>query len=285
MLVNKNNVLIEGCANLPILIDYFYINDKKKKPLVIFSHGFKGFKDWGPFNQMSHFFSKSGFIFIKFNFSHNGTTLSNPNEFKNLSAFGNNNFSKELDDLSLVINWALSSNCFSENIDNNLIYLVGHSRGGAISMLKSNEDDRVSKVVSWASPSNLLRSLPKGDKLEKWRESNVAYIYNSRTKQNMPIYFQFYKDCIENTERMDIQKAVSNTNIPQLIVHGTDDHTVLIDDADLIGSWKKSIKIHKITMSDHVFGAYHPFNDDDEMPSDFKQAIDITIKFLKDKSC
>ena len=38
-------------------------------------------------------------------------------------------------------------------------------------------------------------------------------------------------------------------------------------------------------MSDHVFGAYHPFNDDDVMPSDFKQAIDITIKFLKDKSC
>ena len=38
-------------------------------------------------------------MFVKFNFSHNGTTLESPSDFKDLESFGNNNFSKELYDL------------------------------------------------------------------------------------------------------------------------------------------------------------------------------------------
>ena len=44
----------------------------------------------------------------------------------------------------------------------------------------------------------------------------------------MPLYLQFYTDCIEHKERLDIQKAVSKLSIPQLIIHGDSDPTVLV---------------------------------------------------------
>mgnify|MGYP002020764100 CR=1 FL=1 len=58
----------------------------------------------------------------------------------------------------------------------NSINLLGHSRGGGISLLKTAEDSRISKVVSWASPSDLLRKLPSGDKLKLWVR-NIWMLY------------------------------------------------------------------------------------------------------------
>ena len=46
-------------------------------------------------------------VFVKFNFSHNGTSLDSPTDFIDLKAFGNNNFCIELDDLSCVLEWIL----------------------------------------------------------------------------------------------------------------------------------------------------------------------------------
>ncbi|WP_435524823.1 hypothetical protein [Chryseobacterium indoltheticum] len=39
---------------------------------------------------------------VKFNFSHNGTTVEDPENFADLEAFGNNNYSKELSDLGVL---------------------------------------------------------------------------------------------------------------------------------------------------------------------------------------
>ena len=86
-------------------------------------------------------------FFLKFNFSHNGTTIENPSDFVDLEAFGNNNFCIELDDLNFVIDWISTCNDFKHEININDIHLLGHSRGGAISILKSNEDKRI-KVLS-----------------------------------------------------------------------------------------------------------------------------------------
>ena len=146
-------------------------------------------------------------------------------------------------------------------------------------MLKTAEDNRVDKVVSWASPSNFLDKLPKGDKLERWKEMNVAYIYNGRTKQNMPMYFQFYKNCKANTKRLDIQDAVSKISIPHLIVHGSDDPTVLINEANALKSWNTNTQLYVIQGANHVFGGFHPY-DLEKFPSDLQEAIDTTIRFL-----
>ena len=280
MIKKLDNIIIDGSAGKPILIDVTFKANTQVKQVVVFCHGFKGFKDWGPFNKIATHFAGKDIVFVKFNFSFNGTTTNDPVNFGDLKAFGNNNFCKELDDLSLVLDWIENFQELKGEIDTSKISLFGHSRGGSIAMLKSAEDRRVEKVISWASPSNFLERLPKKEKLVKWKELGVAYIYNGRTKQNMPMYFQFYENCIKFAKRLNIQNAVSKMITPHLLVHGSEDPTVLLSEAVSIKNWNKNTHLHIIDGSDHVFGGFHPYNLE-EFPKDLQEAIDVTIKFLK----
>ncbi|HJN63171.1 MAG: alpha/beta hydrolase [Flavobacteriales bacterium] len=272
-MTNQQIFIIIGRGNRPILIDVTYKKNKKGKRVVVFSHGFKGFKDWGAFNQIAETFAENNFVFVKFNFSHNGTTSSDPIEFVDLKAFGNNNFCKELDDLGFVLDWV------EENFNPKEISLFGHSRGGGISMLKTAEENRISKVVSWASPSDFTNKMPK-ERIALWEEKGVAFVYNGRTKQNMPMYFQFYENCIANKDRIDIKKAVEGIKIPQLIIHGSEDPTVKLREAKNLQKWNPDSQLHIIKGADHVLGAFHPY-DLEKYPPTLQEAIDVTIDFLK----
>ena len=97
MITKELNKVLKGADNTPFLLDVIFKSNKKKKPVVIFSHGFKGFKDWGSFNQIANIFAEKEVVFIKYNFSHNGTTLDNPMHFDDLESFSQNNYTKELD--------------------------------------------------------------------------------------------------------------------------------------------------------------------------------------------
>jgi len=280
MIKKIDNIIIDGSAAKSILIDATFNANAQPKQVVVFCHGFKGFKDWGPFNQIATHFAEQGIVFVKFNFSYNGTTTNDPINFTDLKAFGNNNFCKELDDLSLVIDWIDNCQELNGEIDTSKISLFGHSRGGGIAMLKSVEDSRVRKVISWASPSSFLNKLHEKEKLSKWKKFGFVYIYNGRTKQNMPMYFQFYENCIEFAKRLNIQNAVSKMDIPHLLVHGSEDPTVLLSEALDIKSWNTNINFHIIDGANHVLGGFHPY-DLEKFPKDLQEAIEVTIKFLK----
>jgi len=273
-MLSKFNFKINGSREKKIIIDSTLIENNHLNEVILFSHGFKGFKDWGPFNEIANFFANNGYVFIKFNFSYNGTNFQNPTDFVDLNAFGNNNFCTELDDLELVINWSKTKypNC--------KVSLFGHSRGGAISILKSNENNQIDKVISWASPSNLISRLPDADKAKKWKDTNVVYVYNGRTKQNMPMFYQFYQNCIENIERLNIKKAIKEINIPHLHIHGSSDPTVLIEDALEMKRWNDKINLEIINEADHVFGSSHPYNKN-KFPLHLNKALLKTLEFLK----
>ena len=86
MLITQNYLLNSIHNNKPIAVDVFYVANNVPKPIVIFAHGFKGFKDWGHFNLIADEFAKHDFVFFKFNFSYNGTTPENPVDFSDLDA-------------------------------------------------------------------------------------------------------------------------------------------------------------------------------------------------------
>ena len=85
-MIQIKHKVIERAHNKPILVDIRYISDQNPKPILIFCHGYKGFKDWGAWNIMANAFAKQGFCFIKFNFSHNGGTMEQPIDFPDLEA-------------------------------------------------------------------------------------------------------------------------------------------------------------------------------------------------------
>ncbi len=255
-----NNIVIPGKHGRPILIDILYKKDNKPKPVIIFCHGYKGFKDWGAWSIMGQEFAKNGFCFIKFNFSFNGGTVEQPIDFPDLEAFGNNNYTKELDDLDSVINWIHSDLSSKQNLDLKKIALLGHSRGGGIVTIKAEEDSRISKIVSLAGVSDFEKRFPTGKAFEKWKNEGVYYIENGRTKQQMPHFYQFFIDFQKNKERINIKRAASNLRVPHLIIHGNHDTSVSIKEAENLHKWNPKSELIIIAGADHVFGTKHPWN-------------------------
>lgn len=279
----QKNLILDRKNNKPILIDVFFKNDEKPKPIVIFCHGYKGFKDWGAWNLMAENFSNAGFFFIKFNFSHNGGTIEQPIDFPDLEAFGNNNYTKELEDLEDVINWIKNTNnaTFLKNIDKESISLIGHSRGGGIVLLKSNENNNVKKVITLASVCDFGKRTSTIGNLEQWKKEGVKYVLNGRTKQQMPHFYQFYEDFKANEDRLNIKKATENLVIPHLLIHGDNDTSVKIEESENLHKWNPKAVYKIIRNANHVFNVKHPW-EKKEMSKELKEAVKKSIEFLKD---
>jgi len=276
-MVIKKNVVIEGKHNKPILLDFGYQPTNKKKPIIIFAHGFKGFKDWGHFNQFMEYAIQENYAFVKFNFSHNGGTVENPIDFPDLEAFGNNNYTKELDDLRTVVDWVEERN--DDEIDKEEIYLVGHSRGGGISIIAASEDSRIKKLVTWAAVSDLINRFPK-EQIDFWKKQGVIYIENTRTNQQMPLYYQLAENTLASADRFSIEKAIKKIQVPQLIIHGTKDEVVLINEAHNLKKWNNSAELFVIDDAAHTFDIKHPYLQD-VFPKHAKQVIRKTLNFFR----
>ena len=277
----EQNIIIEGRHNKPIPMDLIFKDDGKAKPVVIFCHGYKGFKDWGAWDKMGELIAEAGYFFVKFNFSHNGTSPENPTEFYQIEAFGDNNYTIELDDLQSVIDSLLLPTFkFGQHLDPSDISLIGHSRGGGITVLKSAQDKRITKLITLASVSDFGSRFPEGKKLEAWEKKGVQYIVNSRTGQQLPHHYQFYKNFKENKEKLNIKKAAQKLKIPHLIAHGSSDTSVSIGEAGNLFEWSPAPKLLLVENADHVFGVSHPWKDEEELPKEFKHVINKTIEFL-----
>lgn len=168
-LIKQKNIILK--SEKEFLADAMFLNSEKKLPLIIFVHGYKGYKDWGTWELMGEKFARAGFYFVKFNFSHNGTTIENPNDFDDLEAFGQNNYSKELEDLETVIHHYKNQ----KEVDSQNIILLGHSRGGGISVIKASENKSITKLITLASVSTLDR-FPKNEAFENWKKEGVYHI-------------------------------------------------------------------------------------------------------------
>jgi len=267
--------------NRKFLADATFIKEGKRKPVIIFNHGFKGFKDWGPFNIVASKFAEAGFVYIKMNFSHNGVTPENPYEFDDLEAFAQNNFSIELDDTGVLLDALCNGETSVPSAEMNLeqLYIIGHSRGGAHVLLKASEDPRIKKVVTWAAVNN-LETWHSKEEIEHWKKEGRIYIHNSRTNQQMPLDFQLVENFAANKDRLLVPLAVKNLKIPIMAIHGSDDPTVPVDAVKEIGSWNPSATVSIIPGAGHTFGAGHPF-EGDELPADLQTVINQSIDFLK----
>lgn len=278
MYIKKNQVL-ERPDHKPMVIDTFYSKEKTNQPIIIFCHGYKGFKDWGAWNIMAKKMAQAGFCFIKFNFSHNGGTIENPIDFPDLEAFGHNNYTKELDDLDAVINWTKTHFDNHAAINTTEIYLIGHSRGGGIALLKTAEDKRIKKLITLASICDFEKRTATTGDLENWKKDGVKYITNGRTKQQMPHYYQFYEDFIANKARLDIKNASQKIAVPHLIIHGIEDTSVPIAEAENLHKWNSKSILLPIKNADHVFNTKQPWKNK-TLSKELLQVVDASLAFF-----
>ena len=277
----KKNIVLEKEGNKPILVDFFYNSNNNKMPVIIFCHGYKGYKDWGAWNLVAKEFANNNFFFLKFNFSHNGGTVENPIDFPDLNAFGNNNFTHELNDIERVLSFTSENTEFSKNIDLTNIFLIGHSRGGGLCAIKASENKQIKGLITWAGVSNFKIRFNEGsEEFKEWKDKGVKYVENKRTKQQMPHFFQFFLDFKENEKRFNIQSAIQSLKLPFLVIHGDNDKSVLQNEGRDLHSWNKNSKFFSVKNGTHTFSSMHPWQEL-KLPKGLQLVTETSINFIK----
>ena len=246
-------------------------------PVVVFCHGFKGFKDWGPFPQWGRHLARRGFASVLFNFSYNGVAPDAPTAFTELDKFAQNTYTRELDDLDAVLSAAADNALPGADLDAGRIGLMGHSRGGGTSILQAERDDRVQALVTWSAVSGFVERFTD-EQVEDWEEKGYTTVVNSRTGQEMRLNRVLYEDALAHRDELDILDAASNIAVPWLIVHARDDESVPFDEAEALADAARNAELVK-AQGGHTFGGAHPH--DGEPPESLIEVWDRTRHFFR----
>jgi len=242
----------------PIRGEVFVSADGNSESAIVICHGFKGFKDWGSFPYVAEQLAeRTGYPAIIFNFSGNGIGPDLLN-FTELDKFERNTFTKELDDLEIILDSA-EAGALPQIGERYSFGLMGHSRGGISVIVTAAEDPRVDSIVTWNAVSKLDRW--SDEHKEEWRLKGRVEVLNARTSQAMPLGLGLLEDYEANADRLDLIQAASDLQQPHLIVHGTDDEAVSVREGERLyaASGKDSTRFERIEGAGHTFGAVHPF--------------------------
>ena len=190
-------------------------------PVVLVLHGFKGYKDYGFFPFLTAQLADGGMAAVRFNFSHSGIDH-DPSTFGRPDLFERDSWSKQLADLGAVIA-ALPTLPGGQRMDLGRLGVVGHSRGGVVTLLAAGSDDRIKAAVALSAPSS--EDMPEEAK-HIIREQGYVVSPSSRTGQDLRIGRAWLDDLEQNASRLDVLAAVARITAPLMIVHGTADASV-----------------------------------------------------------
>jgi alpha-beta hydrolase superfamily lysophospholipase len=279
MILNRKFIL-EGALEEQFAMDLSYSESQEQKGIIIFCHGFKGFKDWGCWQMVADYFVDNGFAFLKFNFSHNGMGLEDSVEFTALDKFATNTFGKEMKDIDSVEQFIVNElPGILPEINVGKISIIGHSKGGVSALLYCTQyDTKITKVCTWASPFDFHRSW-NSKFINKWRSEGVQYIKNARTNQMMPMNREVLEDMEINKEKYSLLNAGQKLQIPYLIIQGTNDAAVKMEEFDLLKKHFSKAKNQIILEANHVFGGSHPYVGI-ELPEHTKELVRVTKEFF-----
>ncbi len=263
--------------------DIRYPSRDGKFPVVFILHGFKGFKDWGFFPYTAEKIADAGAVTVCFNFSMNGIAgksdiLDRPEDF------AENTISRQRSDLKNVIhsfedNYLGFKDEISDIVDGKA-YLLGHSLGAAIALLEARENENIDKLALWSSVSVFDRYTDR--QKQDWKEKGYLEFVNQRTGQTLKMNSSYLEDFQKNKDEFDLIKTASEINIPMLVVHGSEDLTVKIEEARKISAAYSErnnewLMMKVIRKTGHTFGINHPF---DKPTAALDEAIKTTTEFF-----
>ncbi len=260
--------------------DIYFTNDLSNYPVVIVSHGFKGWKDWGFLPYLAEQISLRNALAITFNYSHNGK----PDEtgfLTDIENFAGNSIACEIGDLQFLVNsleknlLQISEEVFSEW--NGEIYLVGHSLGAGISLIAGSEMEVVKKIVLLASVGIFDRYTFRQKRL--WERQGFIEFPNQTTNQILKLNYEFLEDLETHKSDYDLLKIISEISKPVLMIHGEQDFTVPLKEIlPMMNANNNFVRSKVIPRTGHTFGIVHPF---ETASNELKEILEIISEFLQ----
>ncbi len=270
---------IPSSENLPIRYDLYtpITGNSLPVPVIIFLHGFKGFKDWGPFPDAFEELARAGFAVVAMNFSLNGIGAQKT-EFTELDLFARQTFSQDLDDVGRVVD-ALQKEGIQDKktpLNTDKIGIIGHSRGGHTAIAAAATHESIACLVTWAAVADYRQRWTESMK-QDWENKGFTEIMNSRTGQSMPVNRIVYDDLAQNADQLVPLLLMPKLQVPSLFIHGRDDETVPYTESEELHIACKSPEkeLRLISKTGHTYGAAHPFEEPD-FPEAFAEVLQWT---------
>ena len=188
-----------------------FIPEEESFPLVIFSHGYNGYKD--DFRDSANYMMDNGIASITFTFCGSGD--------RDPGGFGTTNMTlfTEKEDLSALMDYAKQIEGF-----NGSLYLLGGSQGGIVSAMAAEEREADIKGMVLLFPAFCIP--------DNWNDTNYP-VDRYPTAESIPESFDFWgvelgRNFVLTLRDLDIYANMADFQKPVLILHGTNDAIVPI---------------------------------------------------------
>ncbi|MDZ8262755.1 alpha/beta hydrolase [Nostoc sp. ChiQUE01b] len=233
---NKRN------QNLVGVLEHDQVNEPR--PCLIVCHGFGGTKDGlnKRFVKFAHYAVKHNFSVFRFDFAGSGDSDGD---------FGDQTLDTQLEDLEAAIDFVATI----DGIDPNTIGLVGHCLGATTVIRESARNAKIYKTVAWAPVIDLSGTT------RRLIGKNSFFLLDTGHELEIIPYRELIKQAPKFTKGFfepDMLKEIEQVNQPLLIIHGTKDAAIPLQEVEQLVEQvkmtsKKPIKLQIIEGGQHSF--------------------------------
>lgn len=223
------------------LVGILYSPGSKNAPVAIFVHGYRSDKTNSKAKTLSYILPSKGISLFSIDLSGRGESE---------GKFEDTTITQYIDDLKCAIDG------ISKYTDK--IAVIGSSLGGLVSLQESIKDKRVNALVLLSPISHFPHKSSKDftqENVKKWKEKGYIYTHSDRFGE-MKINYTYYEDGL----RYGDYSVYNNIKIPVLIIHGTEDESVLIKDSEELIKHLKNAKLIPLRGADHRYTKEEDFN-------------------------
>jgi pimeloyl-ACP methyl ester carboxylesterase len=208
----------------------YHEGDAGAQRLIVLGHGVTGNKDRPFLVALAEGLAKAGIPVLRISFSGNGASG---------GRFADSTISKEVADLGSIL----------DRLDGLEICYAGHSMGGAVGVLRASQDARIRSLISLAGMVHTKAFAEREFGMVKPGEGTMW------DDPNCPLS-QAYMDDLSQIG--SVLPAAPKVKVPWLLVHGTADDVVPIQDSrDIFAAASEPKQLIEIDGANHVFAGEH----------------------------
>ena len=242
-------------------------------PWVLLVHGFGGSMLRAFFPELARRLVENGFAAVRFNMSCAGLG-EDLESFEDEQLFGRGSYSKELEDIAQV-----RAHLESEpRLDPARAAILGHSRGGGMALIHAARRGDYAAACTWAGVDHVLRF--SAERQAEWERRGEIDVMHWGIGRKVRLAMDTLLDVRANRAALDVGAACARLSTPTLVVQGTRDPGVTVEDGQrLASSFAPGVaELCLIEGAGHNFGAQHPMR---EVKPVLADALDTTLGWLQ----
>ena len=213
-------------------IDYtFHDAPGNENDIVVIGHGVTGNKDRPFVVALAEGLANAAIPTVRISFTGNGESG---------GRFEDATISKEVEDLGCVI----------DTFTDRQVAYVGHSMGSAVGVLRAGKDDRIKHLIS-------LAGMVHTESFAQTEFGDVTPDRGSMWDEPTCPLSQAYVDDMESIH--SVVDHAARINVPWLLIHGTEDDVVPLQDSlDILERANEPKSLVQIHGASHVFSDHTP---------------------------